>query len=175
MKPPENHIKSCQLKNWANFFPYSLYRVHWKKNEFLVHFFLLEYHALLENVDLAYFAQFSSWQLLICASCRSWHLREMHCCGPSLFWVGCNETQILGPQVVDYFRNSTITEQILKWASRQLITSISSMHHGLFVAQLISYVKLHKGDINTLNISTFKLLFILFIFPFFWGGGKAAC
>ncbi len=27
----------------------------------------------------------------------------MHCCGPSLFWDGCNETQILGPQIVDYF------------------------------------------------------------------------
>ncbi len=26
----------------------------------------------------------------------------MHSCGPSLFWDGCNETQILGPQVVDY-------------------------------------------------------------------------
>ncbi len=30
MKPPESHIKSCQPKNWAKYFPYSLYRVHWK-------------------------------------------------------------------------------------------------------------------------------------------------
>ena len=26
MKPPESHIKSCQPKNWAKLFPYSLYR-----------------------------------------------------------------------------------------------------------------------------------------------------
>ncbi len=34
--------------------------------------------------------------------CLLTHFREMHCCGSSLFWDGCNETQILGPQIVDY-------------------------------------------------------------------------
>ncbi len=34
--------------------------------------------------------------------CASWHLREMHCCGPDLFWDGCKEIQILGPYIVDY-------------------------------------------------------------------------
>ena len=27
-----------------------------------------------------------------------------HCCGLSLFWDGCNETLILGPQIVDYVK-----------------------------------------------------------------------
>ena len=26
----------------------------------------------------------------------------MHCCGPNLFWDGCNEIQNLGPKIVDY-------------------------------------------------------------------------
>ncbi len=34
----------------------------------------------------------------------SWHLREMHCWGPNLFWHECYESQILGPQVIDYRR-----------------------------------------------------------------------
>ena len=56
-----------------------------------------------KNVDLVYFAQLSFWQLLICVS---WHLREMHYCGPNLFWDGCNEIRILGPQIIDYFPSS---------------------------------------------------------------------
>ena len=32
---------------------------------------------------------------------QSRHLGEMHCCGPNLFWDGCNEIQILGPRIVD--------------------------------------------------------------------------
>ncbi len=32
MKSPECHIKICQPKNWAKFFPYSLYRAGWKSS-----------------------------------------------------------------------------------------------------------------------------------------------
>ncbi len=35
----------------------------------------------------------------------------MHCCSPDLFWDGCNETQIFGPQIVDYPLRSHFTEQ----------------------------------------------------------------
>ncbi len=32
---------------------------------------------------------------------RPQHIREMHCWGPNLFWHGCNESQIFGPQTID--------------------------------------------------------------------------
>ena len=32
MKSPESHIKIGQLKNWAKYFPYSLYRAGWKSS-----------------------------------------------------------------------------------------------------------------------------------------------
>ena len=32
----------------------------------------------------------------------SGQLREMHCYGLDLFWYGCNEIKILGPEIVDY-------------------------------------------------------------------------
>ncbi len=36
------------------------------------------------------------------------HLREMHCWDPNLFWHGCYELQILGPQVIDYWSLSHV-------------------------------------------------------------------
>ncbi len=32
MKSPESHIKICQPKNWAKFFPYSFYKAGWKSS-----------------------------------------------------------------------------------------------------------------------------------------------
>ena len=38
-------------------------------------------------------------------TCVPWHIREMHCWGFNLFWHGCNESQILGPQTIDYMHH----------------------------------------------------------------------
>ncbi len=92
MKPLESHMKSCQLKNWAKFFPYSLGSL---KN---MNFGLIFPHR--HNMQF--------WKMLIWPNSPNFHsgnfyfihvsrhARKMRCCGLNLFWDGCNEIQIFG-------------------------------------------------------------------------------
>ena len=121
--------------------------------------------------------------------CASWYLREMHCWGLNLFWHGCYESQILGPQVIDFKGNKgrdlNLTLPFSNWHfglglfdpygskvngqtfNRLEVHIVSIMRHGWIKCIIILHLKTHFLILENRYCED-NSIFSFFLSFFFW-------